>query len=279
VNPKKKFISFAIVYGSDIRKDIFPTVQKNTFMIGKVLMEFPVLNSTNDYALELLKAGPVLEGLVISASTQTQGKGQAGASWESEPGKNLAMSVILQPSFLHAAKHFYLNMSIALAVRDTLSSYTSTPFYIKWPNDIIAGNGKVAGILLQTQLKGSRFQHCVAGIGVNVNQIKFSENLPFATSLGKLAGREFNLRHLREELCFQLNVRYSQLREGNLSEISLHYANHLFKIQTPANFRRADGHIFEGVIEGVSEEGKLLIRQDKITEQFLPKEIAFQHLY
>lgn len=247
-------------------------------MIGKVLMEFPVLNSTNDYALELLKAGPVPEGLVITAAAQTHGKGQAGARWESEAGKNIAMSVVLQPSFLSPERHFYLNQAIALAVRDTLSSYTDIPFYIKWPNDIIGGNGKVAGILIQTQLQGNRFQHCVAGIGVNINQFDFPEHLPHATSLGKITGREFNLRHLREEMCFQLNIRYAQLREGNLSEISLQYVKHLFKIYSPTSFRRPDGSIFEGVIEGVSQEGKLLLRRGQVLEQFLPKEIAFLSL-
>lgn len=244
-------------------------------MIGKVLLEFPVLGSTNDYALELLRKGTVVEGLVVSAAAQTHGKGQAGAKWESEPGVNIAMSVVLLPSFLQPVRHFSLNQAIALAVRDTLAPYLPVPVSIKWPNDIIAGNGKIAGILIQTQLQGNRFQHGVAGIGINVNQAEFPNHLPQATSLAKITGQSFNLRNLREVLCFQLDTRYAQLRAGNLEEISRHYTDHLFRAHISSRFRRVDGSVFEGTIEGVSEDGRLLVRKNQELEKFSPKEIAF----
>lgn len=244
-------------------------------MIGKVLLEFPVLGSTNDYALELLRTGTVIEGLVVCAAAQTHGKGQAGAKWESEPGKNMAMSVVLLPSFLQPMRHFSLNQAVALAVRDMLAPYIPVPVFIKWPNDIIAGNGKIAGILIQTHLQGNRFQHGVAGIGINVNQSEFPEHLPHATSLSKITGQSFNLKNLREALCYQLDKRYAELRSGNLEELAFHYTSHLFRVHTPSRLRRADGTVFEGIIEGVSEDGRLLVRHGQELEKFSPKEIAF----
>lgn len=247
----------------------------NTLLIGKVLLEYPALPSTNQFALDLLAESRPEEGTVISTWRQTEGKGQAGSVWESEAHQNITLSVILYPSFLSGQFHFALNQAIALAVHDLVAAYVTGPVYIKWPNDIYIGEGKTAGILIQTALKGGHFQHCVAGIGINVNQTAFLERLPNPTSIALAEGCAFDLHALRNSLFLHLESRYRQLRNGASQRIREEYLQQLYRKDVPAQFRRPDGRVFEGHITGVSEQGRLLVRTEGKEEQFDVKEVSF----
>lgn len=250
---------------------------RNTSQIGKVLLEFDTLPSTNTYALALLAEGGIEEGTVVSAKYQTRGVGQAGASWESEAGQNLLLSIILYPTFLEASAHFLLNQAVALAVSDLLSAHSRRPVAVKWPNDVYLGQGKAAGILLQTSLRGSYFQHAVVGIGINVNQRVFSAHLPNPVSLALCEGKTFDLASLRQELCFLLEARYRQLREGQAERIQNDYQQRLYRLHTRSGFARPDGQRFEGVIAGVAADGRLRIRHDNGAEElFALKEIIYE---
>lgn len=248
---------------------------RNTLFVGKVLLDFPVLPSTNLFALDMLSEGRPDEGTVIAARGQTQGKGQAGASWESEPGKNILLSVILYPGFVDTAAHFSLNQAIALAVRDTIAGLVPQSVAVKWPNDIYIEDRKTAGILLQTSIKGFRFQYCVAGIGINVNQTTFSEHLPNAVSPAMLTGQESDLHEVREDLLLSLEERYLQLRAGQTEAICEEYLRHLYRFDEPALFQRKDGHVFEGRIIGVTPQGLLQVRHEQGISAYDVKEVAF----
>ncbi len=248
---------------------------RNTLIIGKVLFDFSSLPSTNQYAQELLAAGGLEEGTVISTRRQTHGKGQAGATWESQPDQNITLSVVLYPDFLKARAHFSLNQALALAVRDLVAAQVQDPVYIKWPNDIYICDGKTAGILVQTSLSGSRFQYCIAGIGINVNQTVFPDHLPNPVSLALAEGRQYDLPTLRQSLFLQLETRYLQLRAGESERIRLEYLRHLYRMETSCLFRRKDGSVIEGAISGVDEQGRLLIRHGAREEHFEMKEVSF----
>lgn len=248
---------------------------RNTLFVGKVLLDFPVLPSTNLFALDMLSEGRPDEGTVISARSQTEGRGQAGASWESEPGKNILLSVIFYPDFVDTSAHFFLNQAIALAVRDLAAGLLAHPVTLKWPNDIYIGDRKTAGILLQTSIKGFRFQYCVAGIGLNVNQTAFSEHLPNAVSPAMLTGQDLDLHEVREDLFLCLEERYLQLRAGQTEAIREEYLRHLYRFDEPALFQRKDGHIFEGRITGVTPQGLLQVRHGQGVSAFDVKEVAF----
>lgn len=223
----------------------------------------------------MLSEGRPDEGTVISARSQTEGRGQAGASWESEPGKNILLSVIFYPDFVDTSAHFSLNQAVALAVRDLAAGLLAHPVTLKWPNDIYIGDRKTAGILLQTSIKGFRFQYCVAGIGLNVNQTTFSEHLPNAVSPAMLTGQEFDLHEVRENLFLCLEERYLQLRAGQTEAIREEYLRHLYRFDEPALFQRKDGHIFEGRITGVTPQGLLQVRHGQGVSAFDVKEVAF----
>lgn len=249
---------------------------ENTLFVGKVLLHFEELASTNTYAAELLAKSKPSEGTVISTFCQTAGRGQIGSKWESEPHKNLSLSFILYPTFLVPRAQFLLNMAISLAVRAFVAKYTEKMVKIKWPNDIYVGSRKICGILIQNSISAQAMQSSVVGIGVNVNQTHFSTNAPNATSLALETGREFPLYELLENLCQQVEKHYLQLKNSqNQSLFQENYLTHLYRYNELAQFRRADGSVFTGKIKGISPLGKLLVAQDDNIEDFDIKEISF----
>lgn len=246
---------------------------ENTIFVGKVLMHFESLDSTNTYAAEWASKNKPIDGTVISTYNQYKGRGQIGNTWVSEPNKNIAVSLILHPHFLLARDQFQLNQAISLAVYDLISTYIQTPVYIKWPNDIYIEKRKTAGILIQSSLSGAYIQNTVVGIGVNVNQLTFPEHLPNPTSLAIETQGAFSLDEIRDELCRKVEYRYLQLKEGKIGDIQKEYLSRLFRFGNPTNFLRKDDSSFIGEIRGVEESGKLIIQTNKGRETFDIKEV------
>ena len=241
---------------------------KNTLFIGKVVLSFAELPSTNAYAQELLAKSKPIEGTVISAAAQTQGRGQIGSKWESPAGQSLSLSVVLYPHFLTAQQQFSLNIMTALALRDALAPYARSVVEVKWPNDVFLGGNKVAGILIQNQLAGSRVQHSIIGTGVNVNQPGFPEGLPLATSLSLDTGTEHDPERLASDYLLALEQRYLQLRAGQHSRLIRDYYQHLIGYQSPRQYALPDGKVITAEIAGVDKSGKLLLRREGKLEAF-----------
>lgn len=230
---------------------------KNTLFIGKVYHRFDELSSTNDWATEMIAKSKPPEGMVVRADTQTGGRGQFGSRWESAPGQNLLLSVVLYPHWLAVKDQFYLSMAVALALHDAVGRPDAT---IKWPNDLYIGDKKTAGILIQNTLQGNGLQSSVVGIGLNVNQLLFDPTLPNPTSLAASAGHTFDLDGVMWDLLHCLEQRYLQLKSGRLAEIKTAYEARLFRRGVLAPFvRTADGERFEGTISGVDGGGFLLV--------------------
>ena len=124
---------------------------------------------------------PFKEGLVVTANFQTSGNGQRGKSWESSIGDNLLISIVIEPNIL-TKNQFLLSKCVALALYDLLTLYTDD-VSIKWPNDILINDKKIAGILIQNKVKSDKISHSVIGIGLNINQMVFKDYLPKATSI------------------------------------------------------------------------------------------------
>jgi BirA family biotin operon repressor/biotin-[acetyl-CoA-carboxylase] ligase len=229
----------------------------NTLFVGKVYHRFDELTSTNDWALELTAKSKPPEGTVIRADMQTVGRGQFGSRWESAPGKNLLLSIILYPHWLPVNKQFYLSMAIALAVKDAIQHPDSV---IKWPNDLYLGQKKTAGILLQNSLHGHSLQSSIVGIGLNVNQQEFDPALPNPTSLAVYMGHHIDLDALMERLFSCVEHRYLQLKSGRLEDVKRAYESVLFRREQRSVFlKKSDQSIFEGTILGVSESGRLQV--------------------
>ena len=122
---------------------------------------------------DLLKKKKLLKGTIVYTNYQSAGQGQSGNKWESEDGKNLLISIVLFPSFIKPADQFHISMTISLGICDFLKRYIPG-CSIKWPNDIYVNNDKIAGILIENFILGNKIENTIAGIGLNINQDKFS---------------------------------------------------------------------------------------------------------
>ena len=244
--------------------------RENTLFLGKVARRFDELPSTNTYALEWAAKSRPPEGSVVIAANQTEGRGQLGRSWVSEPGANLLQSIILYPGFLPAKRHFLLTQATALAVSDLLIDYLGPArVRLKWPNDGYIDDRKVAGVLIQTVLTGAQLQTAVVGIGLNVLQRQFGPAAPRATSLVQALARPYALDTLRAGLFHRLEQRYLQLKAGKHALLQQTYLDRLYRLDQPANFvRTADRTAFRGHIRGVSSSGKLVVESPAGKEHF-----------
>lgn len=231
-------------------------------MFSKKPIKLDSIDSTNNYALRMKETSQFKEGLVITANYQTEGSGQRGKSWESLINENLLISVVVE-STTSIKNQFLLSKCVALSLYDLLSLYSDN-VSIKWPNDILVGKKKIAGVLIQNILKGNKITHSIIGIGVNVNQSKFKAYSPQATSLSLLLNKSFDISEIQEELLKCLAVRIKQLRNGINQQKE--YLSALFLNNKVATFE-SQGRKFMGIIKEVSKSGKLNIQleDDSIT--------------
>ncbi len=167
-----------------------------------------------------------------------------------------------------------MNICVSLAVYTVLSKYHLPDLRVKWPNDILSGNFKICGILIENIFSGNRMLASVIGIGLNVNQTTFND-LPNVSSLKSLTGKTFNLDQLLVELQSVLKQTFLELDEKGAFEMQKKYENVLFRKDKPSTFKDKDGNLFMGFIKGVSNEGRLVVTlEDDIKKEFDLKEIS-----
>ncbi|MCF0057316.1 biotin--[acetyl-CoA-carboxylase] ligase [Dyadobacter sp. CY356] len=229
----------------------------DTLIIGKKVIYLPSCHSTNDIAAELVRSGVSMEGAVVITDDQTKGRGQRGTTWVTQPRMNLTMSVILTPSFLSIQDQFLISQAMALGISSYLSNY-SDKVKIKWPNDIYIGSRKICGTLIENSIQGSRLASSVVGMGINVNQIDFSN--PRATSLARESGKDFLLTDEFYQLIHHLDAWYLKLKSTkNNEEIRQLYLANLFGYKELCLFRY-QSEIVPGTVTGITNTGKLCVK-------------------
>jgi BirA family biotin operon repressor/biotin-[acetyl-CoA-carboxylase] ligase len=248
-----------------------------TLFIGRNRIELDTLVSTNTHALELIRQKNQPEGTVVITPSQTGGRGNRGNTWESAPGKNLSMSIILKPHFLALDLQFDLSRIVSLALSallDELIDNELHPVRIKWPNDVYIGNRKIAGILIENVIQDSKLSASVIGIGLNVNQTVFI-HAPSAVSLQQLESKSFDLLVVEEKLCKYVEVYYLQLISGKRLQLEKEYLDKLYWLNEE-HLYKSKSRPFKGVITGVNVQGKLKIRMvSGEVQEFDLKEIQF----
>jgi BirA family biotin operon repressor/biotin-[acetyl-CoA-carboxylase] ligase len=233
------------------------------------------VSSTNEYMKELVRRDMPAEGTMVFTDHQTAGKGIDSNTWESEAGKNILMSVVYYPAFIPVENQFRISMAIALGIKDFLQSHLPhEKIMIKWPNDILAGGKKIAGILIVNEISGSKFEHLIAGIGLNVNQRTFSEDIPDPTSMAILSGNSYDLEEETLKLRDCVLLRYEQLKEGMFELIRTDYYNSLLGLNESRKYRYK-GNEIDAVITGVDEFGRLQLETDSGNIVCDLKEISF----
>ena len=228
------------------------------------------IDSTNAYLKELAHKQTLEEGTVIVTHNQTAGRGQRTNPWDSEAGKNITCSILLYPTFLPVQKHFLLSKAISVGVKDTLDAYTGE-ITIKWPNDIYWKENKIAGILIENELTGNELTLSIVGIGININQERFSAYPRNPVSLKQITGKEQDLEILLKELIKNVLHRYEQLKNGDTETISGIYNESLFRKTGFHHYEDSLG-IFNARIDYVSDDGLLHLISD-LDEEF---EFSFQ---
>jgi BirA family biotin operon repressor/biotin-[acetyl-CoA-carboxylase] ligase len=243
-------------------------------IIGSKYIFREILPSTNSYATALLRSQSIQEGTIIFTNYQTDGRGQADNSWESEENKNLLFSLILYPHFIRPEELFLISKTVSLGICDFLNQHTGN-VSIKWPNDIYVKDDKIAGNLIESSIMGDKIENTIAGIGLNLNQKKFKSDAPNPVSLALITGKEYNIQESLTNLASFLDKRYKQLMNGNWSEIDNEYSGNLYRYNQWSRYSDSRG-IFEGRIVSVNSQGHLQIedRTGKIFE-YGYKEVNF----
>lgn len=256
-------------------------MQNNTFstlFVGQNLIKLKEVDSTNNFLKDLVsKSEPLAEGTVIMADNQFAGRGQQESVWQTQAGKNISTSIYLKPSFLPLNKQFYLNIAVSLAVSDALMCFIPEGIKVKWPNDMYYHNKKLGGILIENTLTGTSIKTSVIGIGLNVNQSAFSESISErATSVIQILQKDVPLMDIMEKISIFMEKYYLILRAGKYSILQNDYLARLYNYDVSALYKK-DGEIFEGIIRGVEDSGRLTVETKDGLKSFNFKEIEFTH--
>ncbi len=242
--------------------------------LGKKNVFMTECHSTNDELIQLVKGGEQLEGTVIHTDYQSKGKGQRGNVWTSEPGKNLLFSVLLKPFYVPIQSQFLLNIVVGLGGLKCISRLLTPDIKLslKWPNDMYVGDQKIGGILIENMVKGSMLEHCVVGVGINLNQQAF-EN-PLASSIKMMSGKEVDRLQFLEQLLVDIEFFLMMLKAGKRQELLKEYYKVMYKKGERFNFKDSEGS-FEGVIMGIDDHGRLLVDKEGVSNIYAVKEIEF----
>lgn len=230
--------------------------RKRGLLLGERLTAVARTGSTNDDASKAAELGAE-EGSVFVADEQTRGRGRRGHAWVSPPGQNLIFSVLLRPS-ISVERASALSLVAGLAVRAAAARRVHQSVAIKWPNDVLVGNKKLAGTLVESRMRGADIEAVVIGIGVNVHMVDPPEEIAsVATSLALLGdpapSRETFLAEVLAELESRLKIFGADGLGGLLDELRRHDALLDARVQV------GDVH---GTAVGIDEQGNLLIRAD-----------------
>lgn len=219
--------------------------------------------STNELAANALKFSKVIEGSMFSANNQTKGKGQRGRTWDSLPGQNILVSYVFFPVFLKSYEQFALIKAVSLSVKDLLDKYLIDEVTIKWPNDIYVNDLKIAGILIESTMKGEFMGSSVIGIGLNVNQKNFDlvEN---GTSVILETGRGCDVNMFRNELSYHLERRYLMLKK-DLKSMDTEYENALYRRNVKSNYM-VNGSEKEMILRRVDQLGQIVLQNESKQE-------------
>jgi BirA family biotin operon repressor/biotin-[acetyl-CoA-carboxylase] ligase len=234
-------------------------------LIGQPFIELLTVESTNNYAMGLARAGMAQHGTVVFTHDQTRGKGQRSKEWLSRKGQNIAMSVIIEPQSLPVSELFSLSMMTATAVQEFFEKLVKDEATIKWPNDIYWRDRKAAGILIENLWQGTEWKFAVVGIGINVNQTDFGELGSKAVSIKQITGQHYEPGSLVKGLCEILETNYRLLVSNPLIIIE-QYKKHLYKINERVKLKK-DNRVFEAEFRDVNNKGQMIV-QHAMEEKF-----------
>jgi BirA family transcriptional regulator, biotin operon repressor / biotin---[acetyl-CoA-carboxylase] ligase len=242
-----------------------PFVSNNILVLSEI-------ESTNSYALQALQAGKVGHGSVVQALHQTAGRGQREHSWQNEAGKDLLVSIVVQPQQYGITNVVLLNMAVCVSLHEVLR--TKCPnVSIKWSNDIYVGNNKISGVLIENTWRGENWNYAVIGIGLNINSIRHDKKGLRATGILVEASEELDLAEVRNEILKTLHKNLEHC-STNATAIMQEYNKYLKDKDGEVQFE-IDGQLITAIVKNVEADGKIGLEIDGKVKKFAFGEVKW----
>lgn len=247
------------------------------------IIELDTVDSTNNYAKRELLG--IENRTVIKALSQTSGRGQRGNVWKSDAGRNLLLSVVIKYNSdncnfqIPASSQMAISCMTALSVVKALESL-HIEARIKWPNDIYIGDRKVCGILIENSINGSLLSSSIIGVGINVNQLDFDDDIPNPISLAQCTGLSYDIDEVMLVFLHEFDKLLTQFAYGRMDYELLRsiYTEHLWQLNRTREFidrRSPQVTPFTGMIRGILNDGRLVIETDGGTREFAFNEVSY----
>ncbi|SDF38276.1 biotin--[acetyl-CoA-carboxylase] ligase [Cellulophaga baltica] len=242
------------------------------------IIKLDAIDSTNVYLKDLVFNTQASDYTIVVAEKQTSGRGQMGTAWLADEGKNLTFSILKKCTDLSVQEQFDLNICVSVAIYRSLNDLKIPDLKIKWPNDILSGNHKICGVLIENILSGAKIQASIIGIGLNVNQLSF-DNLPNVSSLKLITGIQYDLDELLKKIAKNLEEVFDYYFMVNKQDLKIEYLEQLFRKDKASTFSKdANDTMFTGIIRNVTSEGKLVLEEeDEIFNEYALKELKLRY--
>ncbi|MCR4693765.1 MAG: biotin--[acetyl-CoA-carboxylase] ligase [Pseudobutyrivibrio sp.] len=254
-------------------------------MLEDIRYEFyESVDSTNDRIKERARAGEK-EGLVISAGMQTAGKGRIGRKWQSPVGESIATSILLRPAGIDIAQVPTVTIIAAMAVRSAIEKSCGISGLIKWPNDIVVDGKKICGILTEMEMSEGRISHLVCGIGVNVHNRTFSEDIAYKATSIDLELEKANstakasCKEITECIWESFKKYYNVFLEtGDMTNLREEYEKYLANKNARVRIEDPEG-AYEARALGIDNRGQLLVEVGNETRCISTGEVSVRGIY
>lgn len=256
---KKTKVKIEFLSAPDALIDSEISYKLKTTVIGKKVVSYHSVKSTNIVASELASVGEG-EGTIVTAETQTKGKGRLGRKWHSPEKSGIYLSIILKPKF-KPEKAPGLSIMTAVALADTCKSFTGANVQIKWPNDLLLNSKKVAGILTELSADKNKIEYVIIGVGINLNQKSddFPEELrKTATSIRRINKRKVDRILFLKKFLYQFEKQYLSYQKYQLKAVQKKVRSYSSLIGSKVKLAQGNS-IIEGVAVQIDESGALIV--------------------
>jgi BirA family transcriptional regulator, biotin operon repressor / biotin---[acetyl-CoA-carboxylase] ligase len=233
----------------------------NTILITVKIIKLDAIDSTNDYLKAWNKKIDLDDQLLVVAKDQTKGRGHVGSKWHAEIGKSLNFSILRRFNKLAIAHQFAINCAVSLGIKKGLEKNGIRNVRIKWPNDILADDKKLCGILIENQLQAGNIGSSIIGVGVNVNNRNFP-NLPQASSMFLIKNKVFDLDRVLLVVSDSISSELERVENRDFEDLKSEYEQHLFRKDIISVFENSKNERFNGIIKGISRTGKLCLEME-----------------